>query len=197
MLEQLFGSKTRVQLLRLLFRDPAKAYYVRELTRLLDVQINAIRREITILKKAGLLKEVDAPTGSETGSGAARRKYYTLDSDALLFHEMRDLLIRAQLMDEQELVKEIRAHGGKISLFLVTGRFTGDKESPVDMLLVGNIKEKTVEKMIKKYEKKFGFEARYTTMSVEEFLERREMMDKFVYSIFEGDHLLVVNELED
>ena len=36
MIEQLFGSKTRVMLLRLFLNNPEKFYYVRELTRNLD-----------------------------------------------------------------------------------------------------------------------------------------------------------------
>lgn len=198
MLEHLFGSKTRANLLRVFFRDPDKPYFVRELTRLLDVQINAIRRELDILKKLELIHETDAPEEKEKGkkAGSSRRKYYKIDPKALLYKELKQLLIRAQLVDEQVLVREIMNKGGKIKLFMVTGRFTGDKRAPVDMLIVGTLKEASIAKIVAKYEKKFGFDINYTTMPTNEFSERRHMMDKFLYSIFEADHLSVVDDLE-
>lgn len=197
MLEHLFGSKTRANLLRVFFRDTEQSFYVRELTRILDVQINAIRRELEILRKLDLVKEVPPPPAADDEKGSARRKYYQIDKEALLFKELKQLLIRAQLVDEQELVREVMNKAGKIKLFMVTGRFTGDKRAPVDMLLVGNLKEAALAKTVAKYEKKFGFDINYTTMGVDEFSERRHMMDKFLYSIFEADHLSVVDELAE
>lgn len=196
MLEHLFGSKTRANLLRVFFRDVEQAFYVRELTRILDVQINAIRRELKILQKLELVKEIDAPKDAEDEAGSSRRKYYKIDPEALLFNELKQLLIRAQLVDEQELVREIMNKGGRIELFMITGRFTGDKRAPVDMLIVGALKDQIIAKIVDKYEKKFGFEINYTTMGTQEFSERRHMMDKFLYSIFEADHLSVVDNLQ-
>ncbi len=196
MLEHLFGSKTRVNLLRVFFRDPDRAFYVRELTRLLDVQINAIRRELELLKKIALVKESKKkPADDVKEAGSRLRKYYILNAEAALHGELKALLTRAQLMDEQQLVKELEKKAGDVQLFLLTGRFTGDKKAPIDMLLVGKLKEKTITRLVSKYEKKFGFEVRYTTMTMKEFAERRHMMDKFVYSIFESDNIKIVDKV--
>ena len=196
MLEHLFGSKTRVNMLRVFFREPDRAFYVRELTRLLDVQINAIRRELELLKKLTLVKETKRkPAETDEKAGARLRKYYILNNDAVLHGELKALLVRAQLLDEQELVKELEKKAGDVELFLLTGRFTGDAKAPVDMLLVGKLKEKAIARLVAKYEKKFGFDVRYTTMTMKEFAERRHMMDKFVYSIFEADNVKVVDKI--
>ena len=45
-LDKLFGSKTRAKLLGLLFDNPEKSYYVREITRVIEEQINSFRREL-------------------------------------------------------------------------------------------------------------------------------------------------------
>jgi len=123
------------------------------------------------------------------------RKYYALDSGAVLFTELQALLIKSQLLDEKELSQELAEKAGEIKLFVLTGRFTGDTRSPSDILLVGNLKEKTVDNLIKKYEKKFNFSIRYTIMTEKEFFERRQMMDKFIFSIFEADNIKVVDKL--
>jgi hypothetical protein len=193
MIEQLFGSKTRVSMLRNFFRQPDKPFYVRELTRLLDIQINAIRREIELLMKLDLLKEIDGSEVGDKKAGFKLRKYYVLNTESILFNELQALILKSQLLEENELIKELESKSGKILFFLLTGRFTGDKRSPVDILMVGDLKETVLSRLIKKYETKFGFPIRYTTMSEKEFFERREMMDKFIYSIFEADNIKVIN----
>src|SRR3954467_13031724 len=55
MFEQLFGSKTRVKLLQLFYSNPNRAFYVREITRKVDEQINSVRRELANLLSIGLI----------------------------------------------------------------------------------------------------------------------------------------------
>ena len=46
MLEHLFGSRTRVKLLKIFLSNPDKDYFVRELTRKIKERINSARREL-------------------------------------------------------------------------------------------------------------------------------------------------------
>src|SRR3954471_20428714 len=55
MIEQLFGSKTRVKLLQLFYSNPNRSFYVREITRKIDEQINSVRRELANLLNVGLI----------------------------------------------------------------------------------------------------------------------------------------------
>src|SRR3989338_6876526 len=98
MLEQLFGSKTRVKLLHVFFHSPERPFYVRELARLAESQLNAVRRELSNLEKVGLIMpvaidKVEVPEGVGTG----RSKYYKLDQACLLYPEMKSLLFKAQM----------------------------------------------------------------------------------------------------
>ncbi len=196
MLEHIFGSKTRYRLLRFFFHHTEQAFFVRELTRALEVQINAIRRELTLLVKSGLVIETDTPGGvDETRAGASLRKYYRLNTQSLMYPEMQALLLKSQVLDEQAFVSGIQETCGEVALLLVTGRFTDAPLVQTDLLIVGNIKMRNLEKVIKTYEKDIGFEVRYTTLTKDEFFERREMMDKFLYSLFEAKHVMVVNTL--
>lgn len=196
MLEHLFGSKTRLKLLKVFFRKPDTLFYVRELTRILEVQINAIRRELDLLVQSGMVKEMENNDKSQDEiSGAHLRKYYALNKESILYEEMRALLTKAQMIGEQQFVSEILEKAGDIKLFIVTGHFTGDKKAPIDIMLVGDIKEITFSKIIKKYEKEFGFDVRYTLMTESEFADRRHVMDKFLFSIFEAGHTKILNKL--
>lgn len=55
MIDSLFGSKTRVKLLHLFLNNPGKAFYVREITRLVDEQINSVRRELANMLEVGII----------------------------------------------------------------------------------------------------------------------------------------------
>src|SRR3990167_9594304 len=55
MIEQLFGSKTRVKLLRLFYANPNRSFYVREITRKIEEQINSVRRELSNLLSIGII----------------------------------------------------------------------------------------------------------------------------------------------
>lgn len=194
MLEHLFGSKTRYKMLRLFFREPAKIFYVRELTRALETQINAVRRELAVLIEAGVVVETDVKeqTGVEANS---RKKYYKLNTESLLYAELQSLLIKDVMMSEQEFLQELQQKAGDVQLLLVCGMFTGVQDAPSDLFVVGDIKERAATKLISDYERELGHLIRYTFMSAQEFADRRHIMDRFVFGLFETKHVKVVNKL--
>ena len=194
MLEHLFGSKTRLKVLRLFFRHPERPFYVREISRELGVQVNAIRRELELLVQADLIKESAVSARDKSAAGSTLRKYYSLNTGSLLYPEIQALLIKGQLLGEQKFIKELTDRAGELKLFVLTGQFTGDLGSESDLLLVGNLKERSIAKLIADYEKEFCFEIRYTTMTEKEFLDRRHVMDKFLFSLFEAKHHKVVDK---
>lgn len=197
MLEHLFGSKTRLKLLRLFYREPEKPFFVRELTRLIDVQINAVRRELELLLLAGLLEETEVQNSSleKRNPSASLRKYYRLNRASLLYPEIQSLLLKAKVLEDQSFFQDIQQKGGDIALFVLSGSFTGDKRALTDILIVGNLKERAIINAIAQYEKDHGASVRFTFMTEEEFYDRRQIMDKFLFSIFEAEHIKVINTI--
>lgn len=194
MLEHFFGSKTRVKLLKTFFRSPDRTFYVRELARLIETQLNAVRREIANLEKVGLLVHVSSDKVSAKEFGTERSKFYQLNTGAMLYAELKALLMKAELMQEQQLMDEIRAKAGSLKLFLLTGQFTHEGEVGTDMVLVGTVKPLVVAKIIERYEGDLGKSIRYTVMDEQEFRDRQHIGDRFLYSIFEAKHVMLVND---
>lgn len=196
MLEQLFGSKTRIKLLHIFFHSPERPFYVRELARLAESQLNAVRRELSNLEKVGIIMPTvaDAEDSSEA-TGTGRSKYYKLDAACLLHSELKALLFKAQILYERELIEILKTKAGKVKLLLFTGCFTDAKNAETDILLVGDIRPTLVSKLVGDFEKKLNKSLRYTIMSEKELNDRREIGDKFLYSIFEGKHIVVVDEI--
>lgn len=194
MLEHFFGSRTRVKLLQLFFRDPDKAFYLRELGRLIESQLNAVRREVGNLERLGLLQSVPAAVVESDSPIRERNRYYRLNKEAILYPEIEALLLKAQLLEEEELIEAIKNRGGAVKLLILTGIFTGANDAPAYILLVGSVKPLVLARLIKDYENSTGKSVRYTLFNEREFRERREIGDKFLYSMFETKHLAPVNE---
>jgi predicted transcriptional regulator with HTH domain len=200
MLEQLIGSKTRVKLLQLFFQFPHKSFYVREIARTTVSQLNAVRRELANLEKLGLIGE--SLNNSVEGAMAEiefvrvnRSKYYKLRHDCLLTHELMALLSKAQILQERDMVEQIKAKAGKLKLLLLTGTITSSKDVGTDILLVGDVRPMVVAKLIVEFEKQQSKSIRYTIMTEKEFFERKEIGDRFLYGILESKYIAIVNEI--
>ena len=199
MLEQLFGSKTRVQLLRLLLNNPHQPFYLRELARQLKTQLNSIRREVSNLEALGIVRVATAPAAEPSDQPAKKiakssKKYYLVDTGFTLYPELRALVIKAQLLLEQDFVREIEK-SAKVKLFVLTGIFVGLEQSATDILLVGSINRHHLAALIKRFEKELSREINYTVMSPQEFKYRQDITDRFLYDILEAKKITIINEL--
>ena len=193
MLEHLFGSTTRVKLLQLFFHSPHQSFFMRELARLTETQLNAVRRELANLEKLKIIVPAKAGESSVEEIGTGRSKYYKLNTKFFLLDELKALLVKAKILEEQNFIDDILKRGGNIKLFLLLGSFVGDDEAPTDMLIVGSIKSNILARQIRDLEKFLGRQLRYTIMEEKEFLDRREIGDKFLYSIFESKHTIIAD----
>lgn len=184
MLEQLFGSRTRVKLLRLFLTNQGTPFYVRELTRKVDEQLNSVRRELANLLLLGVL----------TVSEHDDKKYYQLNTKFVLAEELRALLLKSQLLVEEDLVRRIRDLG-KVRYLALTGSFTGAKQSATDVLVVGRVERSALVRAIERFQREVGREVNYTLLSPREFEERRNLGDKFLLTILNNPKIVVVDEL--
>ena len=185
MLEQLFSSKTRIKLLKLFLGDGEdKNYYVRELTRLLNEHLNSIRRELANLEELGLIVSVERD----------KKKFYSVNKDFTLLSELKALLLKSRDLGEQKIVSLLEK-SGKIDLLVLKGIFVGDKESPIDVLIVGNVVKPRLEKVVSQYLRDSGRELNYTVMGRKEFQDRVELGDRFVFTVLNGRKIVVINKI--
>lgn len=193
MLEHLFGSTTRVKLLQLFFHSPHRSFFMRELARSTETQLNAIRRELANLEKLNIIVPAKPGESNIEEIGTGRSKFYKLNAKFFLLDELKALLVKAKILEEQNFIDDILKRGGNIKLFLLSGGFVGDDEAPTDMLIVGDIKSNILARQIRDLEKFLGRQLRYTIMEEKEFLDRREIGDKFLYGIFESKHTVIAD----
>lgn len=191
-IEQLFGSKTRSRLLQLFLKSPESHYFVRELTRKIDAQLNSVRREIAHLVQLGLLEEV---SGDDIGEKKGdRKKYYRVNKGFALFEELQSLFTKASVLIQQDLAKTL-LEDQPIQVLILTGVFVGKGEGETDMLIVGNPDEKMLQEKVSEFEMALGRELNYTVMPTEEYLYRRDISDRFLVSILDGQNVILQDRL--
>jgi hypothetical protein len=180
MIEQLFGSKTRVKLLKLFFGNPGRAYYVREITRKIDEQINSVRRELSNLLSVGII----------TSDNTNNKLYYEVNQKYQYYAPLLEIFGGKQPTSSKEATEpnlgaeeEFKALG-HVELVVFSGQFTRDSKAPVDVLIVGSVNKNAVEKYINGLEKEEGGkEISYTVMSLDDFKYRSQIRDRFITQI--------------
>ncbi|NIP33165.1 hypothetical protein GWN26_14955 [Candidatus Saccharibacteria bacterium] len=192
MLEQLFGSNTRARLLNLFLRNPDKPFFVRELTRRIKAQINSVRRELKNLEDMGLLVSY---TDDKEGGKKKAKKFYKVDTDFVLYQELRALILKSQLLLQRDLKRKIN-DAGSVSYLALTGSFLGREDMPIDLFVIGRINSDKLSRLIKRFEKSLGTEINYSVMTVKEFNYRRQITDKFLFSILESPKIVLMDKID-
>ncbi len=194
MLAKLFGSVARVKILKLCLLNPDNAYYIRQVSRHLNLQLNAVRRELENLETIGLLASHQATEEEhEQDGGRSDRKFFQANKEFILFNEVRELIIKAQILCEKDFTEKLKKLG-PIKLLVLSGLFLNDKQAPVDMLIVGEFNKDKVAKLIKELENELVNEVNYAVLTEEEFRYRQQMTDVFLYGVLESKKVIVIDE---
>lgn len=192
MVEQLFGSKTRVKLLQLFYSNPNRSFYVREITRKIDEQINSVRRELSNLLNVGII----------ISENTENKLYYEVNQKYEYFEPLQEIFgsgvkkkraKTASKTDEPVPQDDEYKALGKVELVVYTGQFTRDERAGIDLLIVGNINTNALDKFIAELEEKEGKELRYTMMTLDDFKYRRQIKDRFITGIVEAKKQVVID----
>ena len=192
MVEQLFGSKTRVKLLKLFYSNPNRSFYVREITRKVDEQINSVRRELSNLLSVGIIS-----------SDTTNNKLYYEVNQAHEHYQPLQMIFGQGVApqkttsteepfepSERDALKKL----GNIEIALYTGQFTRDESSGVDFLVVGDINHNALHKFVAELEAQEGKEVRFAVFSLDEFEYRYKIKDRFVHAVIDAKKQVLVDK---
>lgn len=202
MIEQLFGSKTRVKLLQLFYSNPNRAFYVREITRKIDEQINSVRRELANLMSIGIInsessnnrlyyevnqdyehyKPLSMVFGGKKTTQATKKKAGDQSSDD----------VDMEPVTEHPLAKEVRGLG-RVELALLTGIFTRDSLAGIDLFIVGDVNASKLAKFVADLEKEESKDLRYTVMPKNNFEYRKQINDRFINNVIASKKQIIIN----
>jgi DNA-binding transcriptional ArsR family regulator len=184
-LSDLLVSKVRVKMLSLFFEKSAEMFYVREITRLIKEEINAVRRELDRMLECGLLKSEQR----------ANRLYYYLNKKYLYFQELQRMIVKTTGLGKK--IRKYRRKLGDVHYVVFTGAFLNQEKlnkDELDILVVGGIVLPELESLIKAEEKEFGREINYAVLEAEEFEFRKTRRDPFIMEVMYGVRVMVIGD---
>ena len=188
-LVDLIISRVRVKMLSLFLSHPGTIFHVRDIVRKVDEEINAVRRELAHMEKAGMVSK----------EARANRLFYTFRKDYPLYFELIELIGKTNGLGWD--IQKQKAKLGKIKYAMLSGRFLrGLKKkgsTDVDLLVVGTVVLPELSQIVKLEETKRGSELNYTVMTEEEFLFRKRRRDPFVISILTGSRVMIIGDEEE
>jgi hypothetical protein len=187
-LKHLFISQTRIKLISVLFYNPKEIFYVRQLVRLIDEEINSVRRELSNLKKSGLI----------SSEWRGNRLYYCADKQSSLFSDL--LLIANQSTGLGLKLQNKNETLGTIKFVFYSYRFmAGEKRNTddIDLIIVGDVSLHEIENYIKQEESIRGYEINYMVMGKGEFNLRRQKRDQFIVDFFLANPIAIIGNYNE
>ncbi len=167
---------------------PDNIIHVRELVRQTREEINAVRRELSHMEKAGMVKK----------EPRANRLYYHFNKDYPLYFDLLELIAKTNGLGGK-ILKD-RTKLGRIKFAMLSGSLIRGKPAnpdQVDLLAVGKIVVPELAAIVREEELKMTREINYTVMSEEEFVFRKSRHDPFLSSILAGPRVMIIGDEEE
>ena len=185
MIDRLFGSKTRTKLLKLFSEKSEESFYVRQLARQTDEQLNAIRRELANLEHLRIIR----------AKSIGQKKFYQADTANPIFKSLKDLFLALSGESKKLLLQKFKSIKGLKQIY-TSGIFENDKSSSIDALIIGDLNSKSLANIVALLEQLAGQNVKFTHFTPAEYLERTQMSDRFLYNYFQTRHSILVNNFK-
>lgn len=178
-------SRVRSKLLKVFLQDPQEMFYVRQLTRKVEEEINAVRRELERMQKRGIVKS--EPRGN--------RLYYYMRKNYLFYQEFLQLVSKTSGLGDA--IRKNQKKLGRLKFVMLSGKFARRKprqQNEIDVLVVGNVVLPQLAALVREEEARIDREINYTVMKVEEFEFRRRRRDPFLLGILSGSRVMIIGD---
>jgi len=166
MLEELFGSKSRIEILKTFLLNLGRDFYQREISTITNLPIRAVQREVEKLVKIGFIEK----------QIRGNRIYYRCRKDFPIFEELKSIILKTVALGNV-LKDYLQKKGEKIELAFIYGSFAkGDENisSDIDLLIVGNSTSKEISMLLSPAKDSLRREINFVVYNKNEFLKKKE-----------------------
>lgn len=200
-LSNIFGSKTRIKIMRLFMLNPDRVYSIEDVIFASRGEKKEVEKELQEFKKAGLIKkkvyyrEITSKRSGKKRMMRTRSSGFALDASFIYLNPLRALLVNTILLKGKELIRRLQktAH---LKVVVISGIFIQDWDSRVDLLVVGDkIRKSAVLRVISSIESEIGKELRFVILDSSDFIYRFSVGDRLIRDIFDFSHQVVLDRL--
>ena len=183
-----FTSRVRLKVMRLFFNNPKSQFHMREIARIVDEQINAVRRELMSMENTQLL----------FSHMNGIKKYFTLNPDFPFYNEFRSIIMKSNSLGHA--VFKNRKKIGPIKFAVLSHTYLSGEisdQNNIDLLIIGDPDMKALEECIKAAQEEEEKEVFYTVISEKEFDLRKRRKDALIYSLMVLPRGMVIGSDEE
>ena len=177
---------SRRAILAILYSDPDRPYYLREIIRLAGAGNGQIQRELTRLTECGIIRRFSQ----------GRHVYFQANSACPVYDELRSIVTRT-VGAGAVLRDSLQIHARQIRLAFIYGSIARGEErsgSDLDVLVVGETSFTELVVTIAGAESTLRREIHPILFSEDEFRARAASQDHFIASVIEGKKLFLIGD---
>lgn len=190
MIDRLFSSNARVEILKLFLFNPEDSYYQRQISTLTHQPIRAVQREVEKLQELGLIEK----------SIQGNRIYYKINKNCHIFEELKAILFKS--VGIAETLKENLRKVKDIEIAFIYGSYAKGGESllsDIDLMVIGAISSKKLSSLLSKPKSDLRRVINYAKYIPQEFKKRIRENDHFLSSVLKEKKIFIIgneNELK-
>lgn len=186
-LAEFLSSRSRAEILRLLFGPDSRELHVRELERQSGLADATIRQELKKLTRLGVI--VARQDGNRT--------YYRANVESPLYPDIRNLVRKTSGLTD--VLREALGEA-EIQIAFVFGSVANGSEkatSDVDLMVIGAISLRQLSKRLSGLATKLGREINPHALTPAEFARRIKEREHFINSVLETPRLFVIGSEDE
>jgi len=187
MIDKLFSSKARVDILKLFFFNPENSFYQRQISKLTGHSIRAVQREVNKFENLGIIKK----------SIQGNRIYYKVNKNCPIFKDLKNILLKS--VGIAQVLKE-NLENNNIQIAFIYGSYAKDKEnliSDIDLMVIGKISSRELSHLLSRPRRELMREINYVVFSPEEFKERVKQKDHFLNSVLKDKKIFIAGDTSE
>lgn len=181
-LQTLLRSKTRTRILWHFYENLDSKVGLRELSRIVKLQVHAVGRELSFLTKAQLLKEEKTPS----------KNFYSISQEHSFFLPLLNMFHQSNGVGA--ILLNNLAHFEGADYMLLTSHFLfkiPKTTHDVDLLIVGTPKIDRVMVYMDNLDALLNREIMYTVMPLADFTQRKQQPDVYIWNILSKPFVLL------
>lgn len=183
MLNKLFSSKARVNILKLLLLNASDSFYQRQISSLTRLPILSVQREMQKLEDIGLVEK----------DSNGNRIYYTVNKDCPIFEDLKNIFLK--IFGVVNIFKEAFTKSHDIAFSFIYGSYAKGEEnllSDIDLMVIGDISSRALSQLLDRPKRELHREINYAVFKLNEFKQKIKQKDHFIQTVAKDKKLFII-----
>jgi predicted nucleotidyltransferase len=188
MLQKLFSSRVRVEILSTFLMNPEKERYVREVARITGEDYKNVSMELRNLEEIGLL----------SSRNEGNLKFFGINKEFVVYEELKSIFMKTK--GAVGVLKEAVSREKSIDYAFIYGSFaTGTEraESDIDLIVIGEISLEGVLALLRRPEEILSREINVSLYDLQEIKKRVKDHDPFIMEVLGGSKIMLTGDEDE